>query len=204
MPEGVQFIQGNRLCFGERSNGGPPQLGNVSNGSQRRGNVAGKGTHVGAFAGNALEFGVVAVGLAEQDEPFDDNRARFELHLNVGARQRICSTAFDLDRRVRGRYLLDVAGEPWEHILDLGGIGSAVARFDDHPFRIVRCPRLAPTNGKAVGLGAIHHIGDGFGRLPERHRKNARRERIKGATVASLRGASGAAHPRNNSCRTDP
>ena len=67
-----------------------------------------------------------------------------------------------------------VVGRP-----DVGG-------FDHLPVGIVGVARLAETQGEVVKLGAVHHIGHGFGGGTEGDRQHAGRQRVERAAMAAF------------------
>ncbi len=65
---------------------------------------------------------------------------------------------------------------------------ACVAGLDDAAFGVVGCRFRAPANGEPVNLLAIDSERHGLGRLTERDRQDARRERIERAGVTDLLG----------------
>ena len=103
----------------------------------------------------------------------DLDGARRQRRGGVAAGQCVGAPAADLDRRERRRHLLDRAPEAAENGLDFGCRRPRIADGGDRAFGVVCIAGLAPAHGEAVGLAAVHQVGDGLGRFAERHRQHA-------------------------------
>ena len=110
------------------------------------------------------------------------------------ARHVIGALAGDLDRREDRRDLHDVAGELWQLGADLVVGGADVGGGGDLAVGVVGVSGFTEAEGKAVELGAVHHVGDGLGGGAERDGEDAGGERVEGAAVAGLLGVEGAAN----------
>ena len=94
--------------------------------------------------------------------------------------------ALDLDRRYLGRHLHDVAMEGRHGRPDIVFAGADFAGIEHRAFGVIRRRARAKSHGKGIGLGAVHHIGHGLRRLPQRHRQHTGRQRIKRAAMTRL------------------
>ena len=203
MPQRGEIIQGNRLLFAKGSDGRAAQRRNVPDRTQRQRQVARQAAHVGAFSGGNLEVGMVGVGLAEQSDMLDAHASGLQPYRLVGAGERIGAPPAHLDRGKDGRHLVDVAGESRERLQNIICGGADVALRRHLALGVVRGPRLAPADGKAIDLGAADGIGDRLGGLAQGHGKNAGGLGIQGAAVSGLGGAGEGAHLADNGAGRD-
>ena len=67
----------------------------------------------------------------------------------------------------------DLTGEAGKYRLDLFAGRMLPGGGRNLPFEVVRRPLLAPLGGEAVDFPAIHGMGDGLGRLPQRDGEEA-------------------------------
>src|SRR5215470_6479252 len=111
MPEGGEFIQGNRVRLMERPDPAAPKRRDVPAGTEARGQIASERADIGALAHLGLEFGVVGIEEVEKAEALDSHRACLQAHGLAAASKRIGAPARDFERRIAGRALLDLAGE---------------------------------------------------------------------------------------------
>ena len=102
------------------------------------------------------------------------------------ARQVVGALAVDLDGRERRRRLQDLAGEARQQRLDGLARRAHVAGGDDLALGVVGVGGRAPAHGEAVVLGAVDGVGHGLGRLAQRDRQDAGRQRVERAGVAGL------------------
>ena len=96
--------------------------------------------------------------------------------------------AADLDGGELRRRLHDDAGIFRQQRADLGFVGPLVRGFRHRAFEIVGRALLAPGDGEAVDLRAVHDVGHGLRRLAERDRQHAGRQRIERAGMSGLLG----------------
>ena len=119
-------------------------------------------------------------------ERVDLHRSRLQLDDLARARQIVGAVAVDLDGGVRRRRLQDLAGEARQQRLDGRPRGAQLAGLRRSALGIVGVGAGAPAHGEAVVLGAVDGVGHGLGRLAERDRQHAGRQRVERAGVAGL------------------
>ncbi len=175
-----------RHAVEERPDPQPPQGRDVPDRAAGAREVAGEGAHVHALAGLHLKLRLVRRGARDELEAVHPRRPRLDHHLLPLARKVVGALATELDRRVGGRHLQDVAGERGQRGADRLVRRPRVAHRRHLPVAVVGVARLPEAQGEAVHLRAVHHIGHGLRRSPERDGQQPRRERVEGAAMADL------------------
>src|SRR3954471_4668525 len=98
----------------------------------------------------------------------DVHRPCCELDLFTIAGQIIGALAVDLNGRELRRDLLDDAGKDRQQRLYRLPRRPRLARPDNTTLGVVGVPLLAPLDGEAVGLAAVHHEGNSLRGLAHR------------------------------------
>src|SRR5579862_6118685 len=88
MPEGGEFIQGNRVRFVEGADPRAPERRDMAISAQAERQVASERADIGALAYLGLEFGVVGIGKAHEPQALDLCRPGFQLHGLAAAGER--------------------------------------------------------------------------------------------------------------------
>src|SRR5262245_39063688 len=183
-----QRFQRNHIGLDEGADPGAPQCRDPAETAKGAAEIAGEGPDIGAFATFGLEFGMVAVGNGEERQTGDLHRAGSERGLDTVAGEVIGALAFDLDRGKARRDLHQRAGERRQRGADRR-FGGALGRHGGRcGLAIVGGRLLAPGDTEPIGLGSVHDVRNGLGRLAERDWQEATRQRIEGAGMAGLVG----------------
>ena len=128
---------------------------------------------------------MVGVGARDQPQALDPERARLGAHVLALAREHVRSPSVDMDGRIGGRHLQDVALEGGQGGADRGVVGARRGG-GDAALGIVGVGGGTETNREAVGLEAVGDEGDGLGRLAQGDRQKPGRRGVEGAGMARL------------------
>src|ERR1700741_3991645 len=131
--------------------------------AEKAAEIAGERAYRGRLAAFGLEDRMVRTEGTDESHPADLDQARAEFHHFAIARQVVGALAFDLDRRIARRHLLDAAGKGREERHNRIGRASLIAPGHNAAFGVISIPFLTPANREAIELAAVHHERDGFG-----------------------------------------
>ena len=98
MAQSLQLFQQNHGFFAEWPDCGPPQSTDMAKTAQSAAEIAGERPHIGAFAAFGFQHRMIGVGIVDELEAADLDRAGGEFHRFAVARKIVGALALDLDR----------------------------------------------------------------------------------------------------------
>src|SRR5262245_706420 len=120
--------------------------------AERAAHIASKRADIGALAAFGAEVGAMLVDDAEEGEPVNFDRTRFEVDGRAVAGEIVSTLAVDFHRGKAGRYLFDAAGEARDERGDLGFRGSAVGGGRRRAVGVVGVALVAPAHREPVNF----------------------------------------------------
>src|SRR5215469_6412454 len=153
--------------------------------SKRIGNVSCEAPDIGALGNGGGEAGALSRDF-EQFESVDRDEPGLEFDLFSRAGSRICRLAGNLQRRISGWNLFDLAGEGRERRFDLLRFGANVAPRGHFPFGIERIGLLAEADREIITLGRVEQPAAELGCFAKSDRQDSAGERVEGSAMPDL------------------